>query len=259
MMRIKDDRQTPQRRRLATRSALAAAMGLVVLGGLVEPAFALQGGEDPALLPVLIDKRFGQGGRHQTTLFFTTSMVTKFTEARGLYLSYQYNFTDILGLELGGGFFFGGETSIAEAIRAQSGDEPRLTDLYGLQWMGQVDFVFVPIYGKMSFASEFDPAFDLFFLAGGGVAGVKRKIGVGEITTSESKIAPAFNIGGGFRFYFSKLLAVRLEIRDFLYPEPGPCTNCVPVAAGQEAPDKGGLTTSLHIQLGVQLAFGGDE
>src|SRR5690349_11384387 len=75
-------------------------------------AYALQGGEDPALLPVLVDKRFGENGRHQISAAFSTSMVSKFVEATGVYGTYAYGFSDLLALELGGGYFFGRESSI---------------------------------------------------------------------------------------------------------------------------------------------------
>jgi outer membrane beta-barrel protein len=212
-----------------------------------ETAFALQGGEDPALLPVLVDKRYGAGGRHQLSLVFSTPMVTKFVESTGAYLAYDLNFSDVIGVEIGGGFFKSGESSIMKEVRDNfPGQEPPLSDLYQMQWVAQVDFVLVPIYGKISFASEVDPSFDLFILAGGGVAGVRRLfLDSSGAENFDSKIAPAFNAGFGFRFYFNRLLALRLEIRDFVYPE--------------QAPDNSGFTFNLQFHGGLQLAFGGEE
>lgn len=212
-------------------------------------AHALQGGEDPALLPVLIDKRFAAGGRHNLSLQVSTAMATKFIEGTGVYGAYQYSFSELFGLEVGGAFILGSESSIMAEVRQNfPGTEPPLSDLYQLQWMGNVDFVFVPVYGKMSFASEFDPSFDVFLLAGGGVAGTRRQFGFDDTKTFESAIAPVFNVGLGFRFYFTDLLALRLEFRDFFYPDPG---------AGEN--DVSGLTFNLHFQGGVQFTFGGAE
>ena len=237
------------------RAFRALGLGITVGAVLALPgeAAALQGGEDPALLPVLIDKRFGHGGRHQASLMFTTSMVTKFVESVGLYGAYQFNFTDLWGIELSGGYFFGSETAIMDAIRAELNQEPQLSDQFQLQWMGNVDVMFTPIYGKISFASELDPAFDLFFVAGGGFAGTRRKSGGHRMNPNETfttETTPAFNFGLGLRFYFSRLLALRLEFRDYFYPDP----------ASYPAPaeNPGGLTWNLHFQLGVQFAFGGD-
>lgn len=212
-----------------------------------EPAaLALQGGEDPALLPVLVDKRFGERGRHQLSLALSTSMASKFVEATGGFLTYAYGFTDVIALELGGGFFLGSESSIMQEVRQNfPGQEPPLSDLYQIQFLANADLMLVPIYGKMSFASEFDPSFDLFLVAGAGIAGTRRQVGIDDTKTFDSKITPAFNFGLGFRFYFSRLVALRVEFRDFFYPDPG------------EGVD--GLTFNLMFHGGLQLAFGGEE
>ena len=239
-----------RRRSLRAATALAALFALPLLES---QALALQGGEDPALLPVLVDKRFGGNGRVQTSLMFSTEMVTKFVEGLGVYAGVQYSFSDLLAVGLSGGYLFSSETSIMDEVRANfPGQEPPLSDLYQFNWTGGADIMLVPIYGKMSFASEFDPAFDLYFIGGGGVAGTKRKLGDGG---SRSKVAPVFNVGIGLRFYFSKLLAFRLEFRDFFYPDPG---------SGDEenqAPgtEVSGMTTHLHFQAGFQFSFGGEE
>lgn len=238
-----------------TRSLLVGFLaGAACLAPAAE-AFALQGGEDPALLPVLIDKRFGMTGRHQTSLFFSTSMVTKFVESIGVMGAYQYNFSDLLGVEVHGGYFFGSETSIMDEIRRNfPGTEPELSDQFQLQWIVGADVMFVPVYGKISFASELDPSFDLFFVAGVGAAGTRRKSGgyVGQPEIShETAVGPAFNFGLGLRFYFSRLVALRLEFRDYFYPEPA--------NYGTEENAVSGFTFNLHFQAGVQFAFGGDE
>ena len=57
-----------RRRSLRAATALAALLALPLLES---QALALQGGEDPALLPVLVEKRFGGKGRVQTSLMFS--------------------------------------------------------------------------------------------------------------------------------------------------------------------------------------------
>jgi outer membrane beta-barrel protein len=228
----------------------------IAFAGFEKRAQALQGGEDPALLPVLLDKRFGPGGRHQLGLTFSTSMATKFIEGTGAHLTYVYNFTDMFGLEIGAGGFLGRESSIMEQVRLNFGsgsEEPPLSDLHQMVWVGTASFMFVPIYGKMSFASEFDPSFDLYFLAGVGAAGLRRQIGLMN-PEYDNKVGVAFNFGLGFRFYITKLVALRFEFRDYFYPDPGPPADIAPVGA-----ETGGMTFNLHLQAGLQFAFGGAE
>ena len=109
------------------------------------------------------------------------------------------------------------------------------------------------IYGKMSFLSELDPSFDLYLLAGAGAAGTRVKQGPIEGGTFASSVGVVFSFGGGLRFYINRLLAIRLEIRDFLFPEGA---SDIPNMAGENL---GGITQQLSFQVGVQFAFGGDE
>lgn len=205
-------------------------------------ASALQGGEDPALLPVLIDKRFGADGRHQLSLQASTALATKFVEATGVTASYGYNFSDLLGLEIFGGYFFGGESNIMDEVRNKLGAaEPTLSDLSRMTWTAGADIVFVPLYGKMSFAAEVDPSYDLFLLAGAGAAGLRKQVGTKDVATFVNTTAAAFNFGLGLRFYFNRWIGLRLEFRNYFYPDP----------------DSAGMTFNLHFQGGLQFAFGG--
>ncbi|MCB9655974.1 MAG: outer membrane beta-barrel domain-containing protein [Deltaproteobacteria bacterium] len=235
--------------RVAASKRVALGLLLLLAGaGSATPAFALQGGEDPASLPVLLDKRFSNGGAHQLSLLFTTAIVTKFVESVGGMAAYEYSLSDLFALELSGGFFAGQESDIMAKVREKLAEEPAFSDLYQLQWHASADLVVVPIYGKVSFASTFDPSFDIYAVLGGGVGGVRRQNGQGDAKTFVSKTAPVFNFGLGFRLYFFEMeggqsLALRLEVRDFVFPEPDP--------------NERGLTYDLHAQAGLQFAFGG--
>jgi outer membrane beta-barrel protein len=230
-----------------TRITLAAlSVALIASAFIPKHAHALQGGEDPALLPVLVDKRFGNDGRHQLSLLFSTSMADKFIESLGGGLSYGYNFSDMLGVEFSGGYFNGEETNILTQIRTLTSggsSDLLLSDLYQTTWFATVNFLMVPFYGKMSFAAEFDPAYDLFLLVGAGGNGLRVLQSNGVYATS---VGAMFNFGIGFRFYVTRLVALRLELRDYFFPEAGTCEAC------------SGVTNSLHFQGGLQFAFGGE-
>ena len=244
-----------KRSQLQTSLAFAVVLGTSL--GLERQAHALQGGEDPSKLPVLIDKRFGADGRHQLGLQFSTAIATKFVEATGFYLTYDYNFMDMLGLEVGGGYFFGKESKIMAQVRENfPNTEPPLSDLYQLQWMGTAALIFTPFYGKMSIAGIFDPSWDLFLVVGGGAVGTRRQLGKkdevpepanvcpgGEDFCFDSQVTGLFTAGAGMRLYFLDYLILRLEMRNYLFPEP--------------AQGKGGATSGLHVQAGLQFNFGG--
>ena len=239
---------------LALRAGLASCVVFAGVAAGQSDALALQGGEDPALLPVLIDKRYGGENRHQLSLMFANSVVAKYTQGTGGYLAYQYNFIDMLGIEIGGGFFGTSDTSILEDVRVRTAGETTLPDMYAMQWTATANVVFVPIYGKMSFASTFDPAFDIFLLAGGGVVGTRRGFqenANGEPQQFETSTTWTVDVGGGIRFYIIDLLALRLEVRNWFYPEPA---NFQAEGNGRSI---GGLTSVLNFQAGLQFTFGG--
>jgi outer membrane beta-barrel protein len=262
------------------RFGLAVAVALALYAGAAEKAYALQGGEDPALLPTLLDKRFGMGGRHHLSLFFSTSIVTKFVEGTGIQLGYQFMFTDIFGLELSGGYYFSDETNIMKEVRINfpGQDHPPLSDLFQMNWNASLDLVVVPFYGKLSFASEVDPSFDIYIVAGGGVIGAKRAEGPPDAPLpSTNKITYGFNGGVGLRIFdidpwlilFSLAapvgwvaygilnaydvlpaagyngIGLRIEVRDYFYPDP--------------SEEHGGLTNHLLFQGGLQFTFGSYE
>ena len=126
-----------------------------------------------------------------------------------------------------------------------------------MNWLANLDVMVVPIYGKMSFASELDPSFDLYFVAGGGVVGTKRTLSDGADASApggSGTVVPAFNFGTGLRFYFSRLIALRMELRDYFYPDPGFKED--ENTGAKQSQD--GFTWNLHFQAGLQFSFGGE-
>ncbi len=226
------------------RRLLGALVGAWLLGSL-NSAYALQGGEDPSELPVLIHKNHGQRGRHQLSLAVSASLAPKFVEGRGLFGAYQYNLSDFLGFELSGAYFFASETDIMDAVRRLREDQLALSDLHQLVASVSLDVVVVPIYGKISYASEFNPGFDLFALAGVGAAATRRQLGPSEEGRSRSKLVMSFNVGAGMRLYLTRFMALRFELREVFYPEPDE--------------GHGGLTWNFFAQAGLQFALGGAQ
>ncbi|MEO1230837.1 MAG: outer membrane beta-barrel domain-containing protein [Myxococcota bacterium] len=241
---------------VATTLALALS-----LAGLPRSAWALQGGEDASTLPVLIDKKSGLAGKFQISPMFSTTLASKFTESTGVNLNLQYNFIDQLGIEVVGGFYAAGEAQILEQIRAEINRDPLLSDMHQMQWLVAGNLVWTPIYGKISFASEWNPSFDLYLLAGGGVVGTNRDVATsGPVpNTSESDVAPHFDFGGGLRIFVLPWLAVRLDVRNYFYEDPD--AGEMSEDATTENPDGliSGFTNVLAGQVGVQFSFGGGQ
>jgi outer membrane beta-barrel protein len=97
---------------------------------------------------------------------------------------------------------------------------------------GYVDagLTFAPIYGKFSLMSEYVIHFDAYFSGGIGatfdgnrnfifgpqISGDCSTLGADPLCFVPS-VNPALEIGAGFRVFFTKWLALRLEVRDFIY------------------------------------------
>ena len=251
-MRIREWTATMRGIEALRRVLVTSAVCGVVVAGAEGSAYALQGGEDPALLPVLLDKRYGADGKQKASIMFTTSVITKLVEDVGFVATYQYNLFDFLGVGLTAGYFLGSETNIATAIRMEAADpscDPAavpdcspLGDLYQMQWLASADVMFVPLYGKISFASEFNPSFELYLIAGVGAGGVRRQNSAGG---NDSAVTVVGNLGLGMRFHILDWIGVRAEFRDYFYPEP---------AAGVS-----GMTWNPHMQFGAEFTFGGDN
>ena len=221
----------------------------------VQPAWALQGGEDAATLPVLLSQRSGLRNKLQLSLLVSRTLVSKFTESTGAVLNLQYNFIDQLGLELTGGAFLSGEAPILEEVRANNPQEdPQLSDMHQIQWLAGGSIVWVPVYGRMSFASEWDPSFDLYLLAGGGVVGTRRDVTLIGATAIERSIVPQFHLGGGIRLYMLKNFAFRIDVRNYFYDDPD--RGEVPIN-GNSRSEITGMTSALLGQIGLQFNFGG--
>lgn len=250
-------------RHFGAHRALLAATGLAVAFAAGEPtALALQGGEDASTLPVIINKQSGLEGKFQVSLNFSTTLATKYTDSIGGTLNLQYNFNDWLGVEVLGGGFAVSEAQVLGSIRGSvTGFDPKLSDMGGMQWMAGANVVIIPIYGKISFASEWNPSFDLFLVGGGGVVGTAR----GEVNgapaaglavepdTFRSSVEPMFNFGGGLRFFITPEWAIRFDVRNYFFTDPDTGNETV------KETEISGFTSALTGQAGIQWSFGGDQ
>jgi len=231
---------------LATALTWAAAMAADA-----PRAWALQGGEDASTLPVLIDKRYGNGQAITAHVQFSAPLTSKFVESVGVVGGVDYGLLEWLSLGLVGGYFGGGEVDILEEVRTAGAP---LTDLDRMVWFGGLDVTFTPIYGRISFASEYNPAFDVLAFVGGGLMGTERLLGPTGATVKETSTTGYGNFGLGFRFHILDFLAIRTEYRQFIYPE-----NEIPQSELDTAFDAsdpgGGISTAQQIQVGLQVRF----
>ncbi len=241
-------------RTLGFLAAVATVFGTLV--GLERPTLALQGGEDASTLPVLIDKRYGVQNHIDVHVQFSTPLVAKFVESTGVMLGADYGIRDWGSLGLVGGFWGGGETDVVDQVRQTRGAAP-LSDLHRMVWAAGVDATFIPFYGRVSFASEYNPGFDLYLFAGGGVLGTERELGSpadgGARPDPETNVGPYGNFGVGLHFHVFDFMALRLEYRQFLFEDPEIPPEELQATTGDPDDAGGGVGTAQQFQIGLQF------
>jgi outer membrane beta-barrel protein len=126
-------------------------------------------------------------------------------------------------------------------------------------WGAQINFTYVPMYGKFAFFKEWILHWDVWIMGGGGFI-FTRPIPVvdPEFRSFDYSMKFCFNIGIGGRLFLSRFLAIFVELRDYIFPEELESTTLYSNA--EERSDKGNwteddlkLTNNVMIQFGVTL------
>lgn len=123
-----------------------------------------------------------------------------------------YHLADTAAIELRGNFVVATQRqSIVHFIRQANGALP--ANPFEAKYSADVDFLWAPIYGKISLFSEAILHFDTYLTAGPGVFGTDGGLG------------PAVNVGIGQRYFITDWLVARIELRDYIFQYTQDLTN----------------------------------
>ncbi len=143
-----------------------------------------------------------------------------------------YHFSELLGVSgsfAGGPSVATGSTTVCPSnAGCRSATSAELYQVPGhLNWIAGVEVAVSPVYGKLNLFAEQVVHFDLSVLAGADWIAYRRVL---DATTASSTAAaggspptdttPGGHLGLGARFFLSRALALRLEIKDYLYRMP---------------------------------------
>jgi outer membrane beta-barrel protein len=82
------------------------------------------------------------------------------------------------------------------------------------------NYMWTPIYGKINAFGEVVLHYDLFVLAGAGVTSDEIEItNAAGVSTFTTKVFPATDFSLGQRFYLSRRIALRVELRPYIFWE----------------------------------------
>jgi outer membrane beta-barrel protein len=234
---------------MMSRSVAAVLCGLVLCA-----APAARAEEPPATTPEAIERYwrekrevgvvqkrlFEKAGRVEAAVFAGWIPNDAFTYyvpvgARGTYF-----FTESWGVEVLFDYNLHLDTRLKELLHEQDASvRAQIRDRQQLRLAASA--VWVPFYGKIAFNNRKLGHFDAFLLAGAGTV----RTGASEIGLSPS-FRPEANLGVGFRLHVTPMMAVKLEVRDFVYW----------AAKNPDGQEGGGLTQAWELGLSFALMFG---
>ncbi len=128
---------------------------------------------------------------------------------------------------------------------------------------GNVNFTYVPVYGKFAGFSNFIFSYDAYILGGVGMIWTKPEAVIDPDNRKFSYNGKVdVDLGIGLRIFFNRWFALNLEIRDYIYNEQLENTG---ISATQGGPGTGGqqdpatwygansLTNNVQAQVGVSI------
>lgn len=154
------------------------------------------------------------------------------------------------GLEITGGLYPGsiGRSPLKNTI---NDDLKRFPHFLGVKLFEQQVFYanlnlnWTPVYGKFRFAGlNWVGYWEMFFQLGGGVTGVYNEEFVGRKANADLnpiQMRPTFNVGAGFRIWFTHWMNLRFDVREYLF---------------QKQIGRGGLSQHLSIMMGLSFLIG---
>lgn len=219
----------------------------VALSSLLVQAMPARAQTPPADLPLIQNKLFPMGFKIELSPLYNYSLNDKYTHHTGMQLVAGFHIFDFLAVELFGGYHlngFGelnsiggypsalksGWTSLTDAVNAytHSADAPdflrnkalELPDLYYQSWFAGGDVMFSPFYGKWSIVSEVGGTIAVYGVLGGGAAGTTKEDYRTPGAVITGPIVFPLHYGVGTRIYFTRWLALRVELRDYWWLNP---------------------------------------
>jgi outer membrane beta-barrel protein len=187
--------------------------------------------------------------------YWAQTLNDQFVSHPGPGLAINYYISNVLAVGVNGTYYTNVDSSFNADVRRSARVAVPLNEYLG---GANLNFSYVPVYGKFAGFSDFIFHFDAYIV--GGVGGLwTRPIPVIDPDNRKFDwdMKLAFNAGVGLRIFFNRWFAAMLEMRDYIYSEK--LENLTVPRTQQEQQDKttwfGGtqLTNNVQAQLGVSI------
>lgn len=166
-------------------------------------------------------KMFVKDGRHELTPTLGLSLGDAFFTKYLVGARYAYHLTEDLSAGLSFAYAFSSPSGAVTRCDSdgQNCRVPTRDDLArapgDVGMMATAEVAWAPLYGKISVLAQRVLHFDTYGLLGAGV--LETKIAPVGSRTVESTMTPALHLGVGQRYFVSRDVTLRFEIRDVLY------------------------------------------
>jgi outer membrane beta-barrel protein len=152
-------------------------------------------------------RTFLKADRFEIEPLVSISLSDPFFRSWGAGLRGSYHLSEEFAIDIGGAYsFYQQELNAFRVIADGIVTAPKAVSLTAVVDGG---VTFSPIYGKVGIASEYVLHFDTY--ASAGLAAIVD-------TNVSSSFHPGAEIGIGSRVFLNRFLAIRLDVRDYLYP-----------------------------------------
>jgi outer membrane beta-barrel protein len=150
---------------------------------------------------------------------FGISLNDPYVQHMSFSVAASYYLTEILAIGLSFNVY-GGMNAITDLNYQTSRATHQIVPINEYLWGGQVNFSYIPMYGKFAFFKEWILHWDVWLIGGGGFIFTRPIPQIDpEYREFDYTMKFSFNVGIGGRLYLSKWLAVYVELRDYIFPE----------------------------------------
>lgn len=233
---------------------------------------------------VVRNRLYNMAGRFEVAPSVGLTLVNRLTDHYNFNLGLAWNVSDTLAFELRGGYALSRHTGlanqVAQHVMQRDPFPPRrdlvtVSDLSGLWEMnanGVIGVRWAPLYGKISLLAELPVHFQTYIWAGAGGGTFKRESivycttrvtdranGVCDAFLTETKAGVLGSAAFGFRFFTHQGGGLKVEVRDYIYPDSFlvDIDRTVAEGGGQTGTQASnpGLINLVLIDLGYSIIF----
>jgi outer membrane beta-barrel protein len=197
--------------------------------------------------------------RFEIQPYFAITLNDQFVSHDAPGLSLNYYITQVLAVGVNGNWY--GSLNQDSDFNFQNRRAARIgVPLNDYQLSGDLNFTYVPMYGKFAGFGDFIFHYDAYVVGGLGVIRTKPIPVIDpDNRTFDWKTLVNFDVGIGLRIFFNRWLAAVLEVRDIMYfdqienvvVQPGPAAQSA--ATGQWYDPNSHFTNDLQLQVGLSL------